>query len=285
MKYCLLIQKKGFNYYTDYTEKYMGDVMEKQGFHVIRDADKADIFMNAYISENIKLMAITSDYFDSYNIEEMNSFAALVSEHFKSSVTVRSDIPAEYSAERPYIIMFSSRYSAFDEPPFVTEGNTFLKQDSYSLGLCTMGEPHAVSCQNYGGISKGLDVYIYGGFVKDDEVTFEVFELNYYDYKNKKAPLVTINGKLNKCQENGIYYYSANFEEFEIPEGINTKSAQLKYKRGHEEKYKREFWIRFIPHGDKKYERDIEVVIVPTCNKDNIIRWRPLIPFFIGGPK
>ena len=63
MKRVLYIKRKGFNYYTDYTELYLHEALQNYGFSLIREKEKSTFGVTVYISENEKYMAVLSPFF------------------------------------------------------------------------------------------------------------------------------------------------------------------------------------------------------------------------------
>ena len=133
-----VIKRKGFNYYTDYTELYLHKAFENKGYYLVKDESKCLFHVIVDISEE-KYMTVLSPYFDTLSEDEAIEFAAILGSNFKSEVISMTCSPNYQIKGIPYKFMFSDIYNAFEEdiysydkePEFVRESySTYCKPDN-----------------------------------------------------------------------------------------------------------------------------------------------------------
>lgn len=236
MKRTMYIRRKGFNYYTAYTEKYLHDALSDYGYYLVREKEKSIFPVIVYISEQEKYMALQSSFLDMLAENELSHAGEVFSEAFKSEVIISPADEIISPPFIPYVFYFSDIHNAFEIPAFVTAGAPDPVQEMKSLMPITAGEPRVYSFVNYGGPGVGLDIFIYGA--KDG--CFEEFTVNRWGKKNQRITetlsFTTIEGGL-----------LASLPEFIIPAGINRNSAVLRARKLESEKNQRGFYFRFIP--------------------------------------
>lgn len=142
-----------------------------------------------------------------------------------------------------------------------------LKQRSYSLTPCYIGEPSVVSGVNVGGASKGLSVYFIGSYVEHEEITLsDVCFVEFRDGETFSVPF-----ELNKVQlSDGQWAYYYHNPDYEIPPKVGKKLSPLKKQRIEQE---REIAVRFVPHGNPRKILDITVALVPDKNIQGQTVW------------
>lgn len=142
-----------------------------------------------------------------------------------------------------------------------------LKQRSYSLTPCYIGEPSVVSGVNVGGASKGLSVYFIGSYVEHEEITFsDVCFVKFRDGEPFSVPF-----ELNKVQlSDGQWAYYYHNPDYEIPPKVDESLPVVKQRRIETE---RSITVRFIPHGNPRKILDITVALVPDENINGQTVW------------
>lgn len=248
MKRVLYIRRKGFNYYTDYTELYLHNALENYGFSLIRRADKCTFSVRVYISESEKYMALLSPFFDSIDESDLIKLCKNFSNAFKSEVIV-SACPddAVFTGDEEYF-MFSESFSAFDEPVYLTESPASLHR---KIADCFFrsNNPYLIRFVNTGGKLSGIDIALE---FEENIGRLSIEEAEIICYENKKEarkPLVF-------TKENGAFGAKADF--LTIEQGINPACAVLRGKKLFNEELKHGFSLKFIPmHPDN-------IVFAPT---------------------
>ncbi len=182
----------------------------------------------------------------------------------------------DFEPESTHNIYFSSNSDLEEDKPFIREGKPEIRSHYGTFDPMFMDESYFHEYQNYGGMSKGVGVYIFGPFVKDEEVTFDPIELYCFDYKHKKDEQKIVFQTISKKMQfnDGRWAYEALFPDFEIPEGINENSKKQHGKKIWEADQLRRFGLQFTPHGNKKYELDIEFVVLPLVDYSNQVYFR-----------
>ena len=234
MKRTMYIRRKGFNYYTAYTEKYLHDVLSGYGYYLVREKDKSVFSVAVSIPEQEKYMSLQSSFLDMLAEDELPFVGDAFSEAFKSEVIIAPAVEDSPLFPR-YVFYFSDIYNAFDLPPFVTTGAPELVQETHIPAPIIPGEPRVYEFVNYGGPGVGLDIHVYGAA----EGCFEEFTVNRW-IKNRR---ITENISFKK-EDNCLF---ASLPDFVIPAGINRNSAVLRARKLFTEKSQRGFYIRFIP--------------------------------------
>lgn len=279
MALALRIKYKGYNKYTDYTELYIHNTLEKSmGLHLVKNKEKADVIIAVIYMGDEKSLYFISGWFKNLEKADFDKIAAAAEIEFKSEALFVSvdyegfktealikKIKIEPNKEpnvAVYPLFFSYKYNAFNETAFITEGDSLLANVGYYLGYKT-GKPYAVSYINYGGITKGLTLYIDGAFVENDELEFNGLCVIKRDYKVKEDTRIEKSIILEKVCENGVYRYKSIIPDFVIPEGINKESAKLRFKKGYNEKHKRQFYFWFMLEGESDKVYDIKFTALP----------------------
>ena len=267
MSAALKIIKKGFNFYTDYIDRYMHNTMENVGFHLVRDKEKADIAIVCINDLNSRYMYFVSDYFLNADKNTKNIISTAAEKNFKSyaqfseidtdrfSFGITDGKPIIHINNKEdtdlHIMMFSKKYNAFEEPAFVRGGNSELVNVSRDAEFRT-NKINMFTYQNYGGIKKGLTIY---ADADTDNIVFGKAEI----CKNGVAEELCF----ERISENGVYRYKCCLPDFEIPEGINKNSARLLYKKGQDERIKRQFFIKICVEDKEDKICDFRLTLIP----------------------
>ena len=239
MKRVFLIKRKGFNFYGDYTEKYLHQSFEHKGYYLVKEKDKKLFGVIVDVPMSKKHMTVLSPYFDTLTEEDAKEFAKILSDNFKSEVTI-DYVTGNYEInETPYIFMFSDVHNAFDEDVYVYDNAPEFVRESHST-YCKSGDLYSEEYVNYGGRFKGVEFSI--SFDVEDVELEETF-LTYDDSKNeiKRFPI-------SFEKKNGVFVCMLN--DFSMDKGINKHSAVLRYKKLQKEKWKHGFSIHFKPKSD-----------------------------------
>lgn len=237
MKRVFLIRRKGFNYYTDYTELYLHKSFESIGYYLVKDESKCLFNVIVDISENEKYMTMVSPYIDALSYDDANKFAECLSINFKSEVVVMPSGSDYRFKGTPYRFMFSDVYNAFEEDAYVYQKKPEFAREMFSN--CKNQQPYVAEFINYGGAFKGLTIIIsFGGA----DVELEETTINYYKGRNKKEK---VSQKIFFEKTDNVFI--SEIDDFEMDKGINKYSAVLRGKKRDDEKSKHGFYIRFIP--------------------------------------
>lgn len=249
MKRTMYIRRKGFNYYTDYTEKYLHDALSGYGYNLVRERENSVFAVTVYISEE-KYMTLQSVFIDMLPEEELPAASEAFSSAFRSEVIISAG-GGEPHGGVAYVFYFSDVYSAYDLPPFVESGEPELKQITGNLTPFIPGVPRVYSFVNYGGPAAGLEVRIEGADASD----FEDFTVNRWATKNRR---ITEKPAFERANT-GLM---ARLPDFVIPAGINRGSAVLRGRTLDRERDKRGLYLRLIPAAGCRQE-DIKLTICP----------------------
>ena len=143
--YCIKVRRKGFNYYSDYMERYFDKAAVNYGYHLIKNPEQADYSCITIIntpdmgSGGSPWMIFWSKTFDEIAYDKLQELSQVIAESFKSeSIIEKADISEIIGAIKngsmeygmPYPWFFSKEHNAFEEPPFLVEGETKLKARS-----------------------------------------------------------------------------------------------------------------------------------------------------------
>ncbi len=261
---CIKIRKRGFNYYTDYIEKYFDDAFSKYGFHLVKNPEHFEHSVYVLFDDS-PWMTVASKWLDELDEDLLGKLSVDISESFKAPAIVEP-----YCLSKQDTIIechFSCSHNAFEEPPFIKEGLTVLKWYMTDTN-CKSDKPFSLACLNYGGISKGLELIITGGFVEDDTVTLDPLYIYSFKYDGKKKERIKYEAKQQKIilsEGNKAYLY--DFAEFEFPEGINQFSAKLRGKKGQDERNNRLVYLYLIASGDQRELDGMSIALLPKSNK------------------
>lgn len=248
MKRVLYISRKGFNYYTDYTELYLHNALQNYGYNLIRQADKSTFNVTVYISESEKYMTLLSPLFDSIDEADLPSLCENFSKNFKSEVIVSACPDNSIFPGEKEVFMFSDSFSAFDEPIYLTDEPPKLKWKTADCFFRT-NEPYLIRLVSIGG--KLSDVRIALEFEEtSDTLLINEAEITYY--KNKKQftqPLTFIN-------DGTCFFSRADF--LSIDKGINPYCALLRAKKLYTEEDKLGFSLKLLS------KCTADVILTPT---------------------
>lgn len=238
MKRVFLIMRKGFNFYENYTEKYLHQSFENKGYCLVKEKDKKLFGVIVDVPMSKKYMTVLSPYFDTLTEDDAKEFAKILSDNFKSEVTI-DYVTGNYEInEPPYIFMFSDVHNAFDEDVYVYDNEPEFVRESCSA-YCKSGDLYSEEYVNYGGRFKGIEISI--SFDAED-VEIENAFLTYEPHT-----------EVDRCQlvfENKHGVFVCVLDDFSMDKGINKHSAGLRYKKLWKEKRKHGFGIHFIPKSD-----------------------------------
>ena len=248
MKRVLYIRRKGFNYYTDYTELYLHNALTNYGFSLIREKDKCTFGVTVYISESEKYMALISPFFDSIADDDLMTLCENFSKAFKSEAIV-SACPddAVFHGDKEYF-MFSENSSAFDDPIYLTEDAPKLK---YKMADCFFmaDKPYLIKFVNIGGKLSGINISL--DFDEDIScLSIDQAEIIYYEKKKEVRKSVTFTKT-----DNGFF---AEADFLLIEKGINPACAVLRAKKLSTEEERHGFSLKLTP------ESGADIHLTPT---------------------
>ena len=165
MKYCIKVKRRGFNYYTDYMERYFESVAVQYDYHLTLRKEQSELWCITFISEpsrgGSKWITFVSGSFDDMTYEQLTELSCKIGDGFKSESIVdvvddalmklieeirlfyegkgsfrmssNDELARKYGM--PHIWQFSREYSAFDEPIYITEAKTVFKVIQYDVHL------------------------------------------------------------------------------------------------------------------------------------------------------
>jgi len=285
-KYCIKVKRKGFNYYTDYMERYFEKVVVEYNFHLTKRKEQADVWCIAFVSEpqsgESKYMTFYSPALSSsLSSTALEDLTRLIGVCFKSeSVLEEADdaleelanisrtayINADLSNLRsiikqgygfPELFMFSKEYSAFDEPVFIMQGETVFKRCSQGVG----GGMFSLGVLNIGGPSKGLTIDV--SFPHADEVGIE--NQRWSVWKNNNSPTQSSFDFMRIEVFNKIVLH-ADLPDFDIHCGFNEYSTKLCGVGKMNAASKCEISLLFTPYGNEAALNEMEIAIIPNQN-------------------
>jgi len=248
VKKLFLIKRKGFNYYTDYTELYLHRSFENKGYYLVKDESKCLFSVIVDISEE-KYMTVLSPYFDTLSEDDAREFSEILGSNFKSEVIAMPCTENYQFKGIPYRFMFSDIYNAFEEDIYVYDTSPEFVQECFSQ--CKSEQPYVVEYINYGGAFRGLEISL---SFDNADVILEEPSLNYYVGKEKLTKELTFEKSGNK------FYCSV--PEFHMNKGINKYSAVLRGKKREDEKSKNGFYIRFVPRSSDEF-LNVKMMVKP----------------------
>ncbi len=246
MKRMLIIKRKGFNYYTDYTELYLHNAFQNYGYSVVRNKAQSDFSVTVYISETEKHMKMTSTFFDELSESDALNLCGIFSDAFKSEVVITANTGYEHSQFDVYEFLLSKTYSAYNEPVYLIDEPPKLEQRIGVIGFKT-NKNNSMSFVNTGGKLSGINI------------TFD-FDENIYDLDIPDAYISRFNGESFSRQEflfeKENSSFKANIDFLKIEKGINPESAILRGKKRANEEERYGFWLS----------------VMPVCKKDTVLK-------------
>ena len=232
-----LIKRKGFNYYTDYTELYLHRSFENKGYYLVKDESKCLFNVIVDISEE-KYMTVLSSYFDTLSEDDSKEFAEILGSNFKSEV-MSIPSPENYQFKgRPYKFMFSDIYNAFDEDVYVYDKDPEFVRETCSV-YCKPDTLYSEEYINYGGGFKGIEI---GLSFDVEDVEIENAFLTYTPCKEMERRPISFVKKNDK--------FVCTLSDFCMEKGINKYSAILRGRKLQNEKWRHGFDVCFIPKSD-----------------------------------
>lgn len=242
------LRKKGFNYYTDYTEKYLDEALNAYGYKLSLRKENGKGSLTLFWDES-PWLTVSAPWFDEMSEEKVKEVAENLAKKFKTVYEITSEEPKEKFEER-HEYYITDGVGAIDEPFFITEGEPCFEWVTMPFRQ-NYNKPYHISFQNYGGIKKGLVAEI---TVKNKNAEIKDFELRKMDSNGdfevfKSEPIVAEN------ENDKIYRFE--FPEYVIPEGINRYSIKLMAKKKQTECEKRRIFISFLPVCDYDETADV----------------------------
>lgn len=237
MKRVLLVKKRGYNYYTDYTELYFHRFFSDYGYSVVRDKSKGNFSVLVYISESEKYMQMISPLFDELAESDISSFCESFSKIFKSEVMMSELKDNMLYSVRPYECMFSDKFSAYDEPVFLSEECPKLRWPTRDVYF-KANEAYYISFVSIGGKISGINI-IFEFRENISDLVLSDAEVSYYKDKNeiKRSIFFEKNGSIIK----------ASVDFLEISEGVNPMSAILLGKKKADTESYHGFYLKLLP--------------------------------------
>ena len=267
----ILLKRKGMNFYDDVIERYLENVFSSFGWHLTYHTEDVKWKCTLKIDESEPWMTFCAPCLETLTEEKFEEITACLAENFKTVAKTGTEADAESVSKNSEVCEFGftqDGVSAFDEPPFIRDGEPVLKRKTYpmhsEIGI------EVATFQNFGGIAKGLSIEI----TVPKEITVNEFHLGYYKnsetcksiYKAENAYLQT---KPVILENDGRKKYSYNFKDFVIPEGVNKFSRKL-FGRNKMDLYDlRTFWIRFVTDGNEANAHGFVIRAIPDMAPEN----------------
>lgn len=242
------LRKKGFNYYTDYTEKYLNETLEAYGYKLSLRKENGKGSLTLFWDES-PWLTVSAPWFDEMSEEKEKEVAENLAEKFKTKYEiVNEEAVATYEEMHEYYI--TDGIGAIDEPFFISDGEPCFEWVTMPFRQ-NYNKPYHISFQNYGGIKKGLVAEI---TVKNKNAEIKDFELRKMVSNGefeafKTEPIVA------EKQNSKIYRFE--FPEYVIPEGINRYSIKLMAEKKQTECEKRRIYVSFLPVCDHNETADV----------------------------
>ena len=292
-QYCIKVKRKGFNYYTDYMERYLEKVAVEYGYHLTKRKSQADKWCISFIGDpqlnGSKWIIFTSETWDNLTYEQVEELSRLIGACFKSeSVLEAADdrlmeltrtMKAVYFGEKnlekypeiaqsygfPYPWFFSREHGAFDEPVYFAGGETVFKKYRHDT-FCESGKMYNVSALNVGGPSKGLAIDI--SFANIDGVRIEESRWTVSNDR-KQYPF-----ELIRTDANDRIIFHAELPDFDIHGGFNEYSAKLCGRAKMNAAERCAVHFLFTPCGGEAILSSMEIAVTPCEYQDNKVIFR-----------
>ncbi len=162
----------------------------------------------------------------------------------------------DLASEKPYAGKTRTLYFALPETAEKPEPPHFV-----FAGYGKFYKDYVVSVYNEGGKTVGIAVAFTGSYVENDEIRFRNVQL---EYDTERIPRPSIPLQLEKRKtSDGQWMYYAEVPDFHVPAHVKEGLPPMKEL---DERYKREFLVRFIPEGDERKFQDIAIHIIPLKN-------------------
>lgn len=237
MKRMLMIKRKGFNYYTDYTELYLHRAFQNYGYSIVRDKTESEFSVIVCISETEKYMKMTSQFFDELSESDIANLCNLFSEAFKSEAIMTELTGYTYDPINEYEFMLSKTHSAYDEPVYLIDEPPKLERRIGVVNFKT-NKDNSMSFVNVGGKFSGINI------------TFN-FNKNIYDLDLFDARVSHFNGE-NFTRQEFVFEkvnnsFKADIDFVKMDKGINPRSAVLRGKKRANEEERYGFWLGVLP--------------------------------------
>lgn len=237
MKRMLMVKRKGFNYYTDYTELYLHNAFQNYGYSIVRDKAKSDFSVFVYISEAEKYMKATSPFFDDLSENNVAELCDVFTETFKSEVTMVEASEYDNDSINTYEFMLSKNHSAYDEPVYLIDEPPKLERRIGVVNFKT-NKDNSMSFVNVGGKISGINITL--------DFNEKIYDLDLLD-----ARVSHFNGE-NFIRQEFVFEkvnntFKADIDFVKVDKGINPKSAVLRGKKRATEEERYGFWLGVLP--------------------------------------
>ena len=237
MKRKLMVKRKGFNYYTDYTELYLHRAFQNYGYSVVRDKAKSDFSVIVHISEEEKYMEMISPFFDKLSESDVANLCDVFSDAFKSEVAIAEINGYEKVSTGVYEFMLSKTYSAYDEPVYLIDVAPKLVRRTWKYSFKT-NESYSMRFVNVGGKISGINITL-------------DFNENIHDLDLSDAHISCFNRESFSSQEflfkKENSSFKADIDFLKIEKGINPNCAVLRGKKKANEEDRYGFWFGVLP--------------------------------------
>ena len=289
MKYCIKVKRRGFNYYTDYMERYFESVAVQYDYHLTMRKEQSELWCITFISESSrggsKWITFTSDSFDDMTFEQLEELSCKIGSAFKSESIVDvvddallklvEEIRQFYAGKgsfrmssndelalkygMPHIWQFSREHSAFDEPIFITEAETAFKVVQHDVHLVS-NKKFMIGTMNIGGSSNGLTIKI--SFDNIGEIEIESPTLIIPNIKRSVDPqLIALD--LMRTDTDSQTIFCSSLSDFTIKDGFNEYSAKLCGRKKQDVADSCCLYVLFRPCGNEGTLKNMEVEVIP----------------------
>lgn len=268
---CIKYKRRGFNYYTDYMERYLEKAFAPYGKHIILDPSIAEGWIVSLEYEK-PWVCLFSPEIMAMEEKAAERFAEEISEIFKTEAMV-STAPYDFRKSNDTNVFYlHSERSAATESFFIEEGPSKFKLSTRDC-MVGAGRPAVFGLRNCGGPSEGLDVFVCTK--EDPKKIFSEFELLWkkdeHSYAAEVAEPEQVTIEIGEDRATAFRY---SFPSFKILPGINPYSRKYTGKKAFQLESKHNIVIRFVPLGTFETIANIKMYAVPRKNAEKAFGFR-----------
>lgn len=250
------LRRKGFNYYTDYTQRYLETVFNQSSYYQTLRHERAELSCEICFDSS-PWLTFSANWLCNYSSEQTVRFAEALAEAFKTKYEIAHDFEKDKSACcMTYYFTKNKAYAAVNEDPFIRDGPPKLGIYCYSRCLRDQ-QPAVISVQNFGGVSTGITVETTCAAGVIELTDFHILYQDTHGIEPYVSKMPT-SIKADYARPQTTIY---KFGDFSIPEGVNLYSTKLMGRAKQEQCNKRSFSVKFIPllSGEDPAELEISL--------------------------
>lgn len=259
MKTYIKLRRKGFNYYTDFTQKYLNAAFAEYSYYLTFRKEKAAFSVKFYWDDS-PWFTFSADWLSDFDDEQTEQFAKHLAESFKTKYEIAHDFCVTGNSECiEYYLTADHNWAAVNEPPFIQEGHPKLQTVMYNNPL-VKGKETDVWIQNCGGIEPGLTI---DAISSDPPIELSDFFISYADFlqKGNVAQVNHIYPTTSKIVCNCPQTIRYTFPDFVFPEGVNLYSTKLTAKNKQMQHMSRCFIVQFSPNWEAEASPNLVLTV------------------------